>query len=87
MKRIVWWELHYCSQSMYFVVPRYFGLLSKYWAHLDYDKKNVLMQTHIGHKMVVATLLMNVWTCLEGGNQISYKFACAPPSLEKYLAD
>jgi len=67
-------------------VEWFFDLLSKYWAHLDYSQKLQLSKTPVGAKMIVCTLLMNVWTCLEGGNQISAFFGLRPPTIEAYLA-
>jgi nuclease HARBI1 len=62
-----------------------FGEVMKYWMKTDVAKNN-----QIGHSAVayytVAVLFTNPLNCLRGGNQVSKAFACAPPTLDAYMA-
>jgi hypothetical protein len=46
---------------------------------------NTLARSKVAPKVIVATLMLNVWTCLHGSNITSTTYNCPPPSLPEYL--
>lgn len=62
---------------------RGFGQMKLMWDHLH--KHNVLSRSPVGAKVIVCTLMTNVWTCVHGHNVTSSTFNCPPPTIEQYL--
>ena len=55
------------------------------WAFVSMKNQQRYLLSPVGVHYKVATLLSNIHSCLNGGNEISQFFGCPPPSLEEYL--
>ncbi|RPA83007.1 hypothetical protein BJ508DRAFT_207579 [Ascobolus immersus RN42] len=62
-----------------------FGLISKYWTFTSFKRANRIGLSPVAAYYLCAAILTNFITCLREHNQISEKFNCPPPTLEKYL--
>jgi hypothetical protein len=63
-----------------------YSRVTRLWKHLNYAENQKVFKSPIGAQYMVAVVLTNVLTCVDGGNEISDYFQCAPPTLEEYLA-
>lgn len=63
-----------------------FGKVSSKFKWLESRDANCIGKTSCGMYYLVAVLLTNCITCLEGGNIHYSRFRCTPPSLQEYLA-
>lgn len=61
-----------------------FGKIIQLFAFLDFKKNQKLLLQPIKLQYIVAALLSNCHTCMNG-SQISDYFLCSPPKLEEYL--
>jgi hypothetical protein len=55
------------------------------WPFLRCWWKHALFSSPVGRYYRVGILLTNAHSCLEGRNQVSDHFGCAPPSITEYL--
>jgi hypothetical protein len=62
------------------------GLIMRQWAFLDYSKDIKVLLSPVGKEYLVAVLLTNMLTCMNGHNQISDFFKLKPPTIEEYLS-
>ena len=63
-----------------------FSRIRGLWRFLNNDDELMLLKMPLSTMYRVATLLTNVRTILDGGNQVSAMFDFTPPSLSDYLA-
>jgi hypothetical protein len=61
-----------------------FGKIIKLFAFLDFKKNQKLLLQPVKLQYMVAAILSNCHTCLNG-SQISDYFSCYPPTLEEYI--
>jgi hypothetical protein len=61
-----------------------FAKVTQKWAGVNFYAKEKIYLNRPAKKYIVAALLTNLHTCLEG-SQSSLYFWCRPPSLESYL--
>jgi nuclease HARBI1 len=61
-----------------------FGKILQLFAFLDFKKNQKLLKQQLKKQYVVAGILANCHTCLNG-SQVSEYFDCSPPSIEEYL--
>ncbi|CAB1112388.1 unnamed protein product [Ectocarpus sp. CCAP 1310/34] len=62
-----------------------FKEMTSKWAFVDMKSQQKYLLSPVGKQYRVATLLSNMHSCLNGGNQISQYFNLQPPTLEEYL--
>ena len=62
-----------------------FKEMTSKWAFLSMKPQQKTLLSPVGKQYRVATLLANMYSCLNGGNQISQFFGVAPSSIEEYL--
>lgn len=55
------------------------------WAFVSMKNQQKYLLSPLGVQYRVGTLLSNIHSCLNGGNEISQFFDCPPPSLAEYL--
>lgn len=67
-------------------VEHYFGAINRTFPAMKFTQNEKPQVSPIALKYLVAGLLTNFKTCMEGHNQISEMFACNPPSLDEYLS-
>ena len=67
-------------------VEHSFGRVVNLFGFLDYSRTQRVLQSAVALHYLVATLLTNCRTCLDGGNQTSMRFEVAPPTLSAYLS-
>ena len=63
-----------------------FGKITQYFTFVDLKRNNKILMQPIGKHYLVAALLTNCHTCLDGSLASSF-FNCTPPSLERYLSN
>ena len=63
-----------------------FRVINQTWASLGRKDFQKIRKTKVGNWYLLAVILTNVRTCVNGVNQISAYFDCPPPSLPEYLA-
>ena len=68
-------------------VEHVIGHVTQQFAALDYTRTQRLEDRQVSKQYLVAIFLLNVRTCLRGGNQISKFFDCDPPTLAEFLHD
>ena len=56
------------------------------WKHINFKENQKVFKSPIGAQYMVAVLLTNAVTCIDGGNEISDYFGSTPPTLEHFLA-
>lgn len=61
-----------------------FGKIIQLFAFLDFKKNQKLLLQPVKLQYIVAGILTNCHTCLNG-SQVSDYFSCSPPTLEEYL--
>ncbi len=67
------------------LLEHFFAILTNWFPTLrTQDKMKVFQRPVIGF-IVCAIFFTNAATCANGGNQISDKFSCPPPTLDVYL--
>lgn len=62
-----------------------FRIVTQQWAAINFKDLEKSGLSALGYRYLAAILLTNMRTCLNGMNQISTYFDCAPPSLVEYL--
>ena len=62
-----------------------FKEMTSKWAFVSMKNQQRYLLSPVGVHYKVATLLSNIHSCVNGGNEISQFFGCPPPSLEEYL--
>lgn len=67
-------------------VEHYFGAINRTFPAMKFTQNERPQVSPVALKYLVAGLLTNFKTCMEGHNQISEMFACNPPSLDEYLS-
>ena len=55
------------------------------WKHLDFKRTLKVFKSPIGAQYLVAVLLTNTKTCVDGGNLISDYFACTAPNFDDFF--
>lgn len=67
-------------------VEMYFSLINKNFPAMKFTSNEKPLVSPIAVRYMLAGLLTNLKTCMEGGNEISEMFACDPPTLNEYLS-
>ncbi|CAB1104801.1 unnamed protein product [Ectocarpus sp. CCAP 1310/34] len=62
-----------------------FKEMTSKWTFVDMKPQQKYLLSPVGKQYRVATLLSNIHSCLNGGNQISQFFDVQPPTLQEYL--
>jgi hypothetical protein len=66
-------------------VEHAFGDTTRKWTYTTFAKQLVLAKQAVGQFFIVAVLLTNCYTCMNGSNQTSEKYGIRPPTLYEYL--
>lgn len=67
------------------VVEWEFGHAAKLFSFVRHRAEQKTLLSRCGLFYVVVTLMKNVHTCVNGGNQTSMYFGLEPPTLEEYI--
>jgi hypothetical protein len=63
-----------------------YNMVIQLWKHMDFISNQKIFKSPIGSQYVVAVLLTNCHSCLNGGNQVSSYFGVPVPTVRTYLA-
>ena len=55
------------------------------WGINNYKRGSKVMSSPVAAVYIASTLLTNIRTCMNGGNQVSEKSGLSPPSFEEYI--